>query len=73
MLRLKHLIGLAPATFGSPLAHKGPSWLGALFQEDQLVGYQGFGSDKQTASLALARDAKRDANLDISPFLDDTA
>ena len=30
--RLKHLIGLAPATFGSPLAHKGRSWLGALFK-----------------------------------------
>jgi hypothetical protein len=28
--RLKHLIALAPATFGSPLAHKGRSWLGAL-------------------------------------------
>jgi pimeloyl-ACP methyl ester carboxylesterase len=28
--RLKHLIGLAPATFGSPLAHKGRSFLGAL-------------------------------------------
>jgi hypothetical protein len=28
--RLKHLIGLAPATFGSPLAHKGRSLLGAL-------------------------------------------
>jgi triacylglycerol esterase/lipase EstA (alpha/beta hydrolase family) len=25
--RLKHLIGLAPATFGSPLAHKGRSWI----------------------------------------------
>ena len=30
--RLKHLIGLAPATFGSPMAHKGRSWLGALFK-----------------------------------------
>ena len=28
--RLKHLIALAPATFGSPLAHKGRSFLGAL-------------------------------------------
>src|SRR3954468_11995344 len=25
--RLKHLIGLAPATWGSPQAHKGRSWL----------------------------------------------
>jgi hypothetical protein len=30
--RLKHLIGLAPATFGSPMAHKGRSWLGAMFK-----------------------------------------
>src|SRR3954452_2307825 len=28
--RLKHLIGVAPATWGSPQAHKGRSWLGAL-------------------------------------------
>ena len=28
--RLKHLIGLAPATFGSPQAKQGRSWLGAL-------------------------------------------
>lgn len=30
--RLKHLVGLAPATFGSPMAHKGRSWLGAIFK-----------------------------------------
>lgn len=30
--RLKHLIGLAPATFGSPMAHKGRSWLGGIFK-----------------------------------------
>lgn len=30
--RLKRLIGLAPATWGSPLAHKGRSWLGAIFK-----------------------------------------
>ena len=30
--RLKHLIALAPATWGSPLAHKGRSWLGSLFK-----------------------------------------
>jgi pimeloyl-ACP methyl ester carboxylesterase len=30
--RLKRLIALAPATFGSPLAHKGRGWLGALFK-----------------------------------------
>jgi hypothetical protein len=36
--RLKHLIGLAPATFGSPLAHKGRSWLGALFKGNREFG-----------------------------------
>jgi pimeloyl-ACP methyl ester carboxylesterase len=33
--RLKRLIGLAPAMFGSPLAHKGRSWMGALFKGDK--------------------------------------
>jgi len=36
--RLKHLIGLAPATFGSPIAHKGRSWLGALFKGNKQPG-----------------------------------
>lgn len=36
--RLKHLIGLAPASFGSPLAHKGRSWLGALFRGNRHLG-----------------------------------
>ncbi|BAY21083.1 hypothetical protein NIES2100_08280 [Calothrix sp. NIES-2100] len=36
--RLKHLIGLAPATFGSPLAHKGRSWLGAMFKGNKEFG-----------------------------------
>jgi hypothetical protein len=36
--RLKHLIGLAPATFGSPLAHKGRSWLGSLFKGNPHLG-----------------------------------
>jgi pimeloyl-ACP methyl ester carboxylesterase len=36
--RLRHLIGLAPATFGSPLAHKGRSWLGALFKGSKHPG-----------------------------------
>jgi len=33
--RLKRLIALAPASFGSPLAHKGRSWLGSLFKGDK--------------------------------------
>lgn len=36
--RLKHLIGLAPATFGSPLAKKGRSWLGAVFKGNKEWG-----------------------------------
>jgi hypothetical protein len=28
--RVKGLIGLAPATFGSPVARMGRSWLGAI-------------------------------------------
>ena len=36
--RVKRLIGLAPANFGSPLAHKGASWLGALFKGDKRLG-----------------------------------
>lgn len=36
--RLKHLIGLAPATFGSPLAHKGRSWLGSIFKGRKELG-----------------------------------
>ena len=36
--RLKHLIGLAPATWGSPLAHKGRSWLGALVKGNDQWG-----------------------------------
>jgi hypothetical protein len=36
--RLKHLVALAPATFGSPLAHKGRSWLGALFKGSKHAG-----------------------------------
>jgi hypothetical protein len=38
--RLKHLIGLAPATWGSPQAHKGRTWLGALVK-----GNRDFGPD----------------------------
>ena len=36
--RLKHLVALAPATFGSPLAHKGRSWLGRLFRGNRQFG-----------------------------------
>jgi hypothetical protein len=36
--RLKHLIALAPATFGSPLAHKGRGFLGAIFKGNKAAG-----------------------------------
>ena len=36
--RLKRLIGLAPATFGSPLAHTGRSTLGAIFKGRKELG-----------------------------------
>lgn len=36
--RLKHLIGVAPATWGSPQAHKGRTWLGALVKGNRNVG-----------------------------------
>lgn len=36
--RLKHLIGLAPATWGSPQAHKGRTWLGTLVKGNRQLG-----------------------------------
>jgi len=36
--RLKHLVGLAPATFGSPQAKKGRSWLGTLVKGNKHLG-----------------------------------
>jgi hypothetical protein len=36
--RLKRLIAIAPASFGSPLAHKGRSWIGALFKGNREAG-----------------------------------
>jgi pimeloyl-ACP methyl ester carboxylesterase len=36
--RLKRLVALAPAMFGSPLAHKGQSWLAAVFKGERQLG-----------------------------------
>jgi hypothetical protein len=36
--RVKHLVALAPATFGSPLARQGRSWLGAVFKGQRQLG-----------------------------------
>jgi hypothetical protein len=36
--RLKRIIAIAPASFGSPLAHKGRSWIGAIFKGNRQMG-----------------------------------
>lgn len=36
--RLKHLIGVAPATWGSPQAHMGRTWLGAMLKGSKHLG-----------------------------------
>lgn len=36
--RLKHLVGVAPATWGSPQAHKGRTFLGALVKGNRNLG-----------------------------------
>ena len=36
--RVKHIVGVAPATWGSPQAHKGRTWLGALVKGNRKTG-----------------------------------
>lgn len=36
--KIRRLIGIAPATFGSPIAHQGRSWLGSLFKGNRKIG-----------------------------------
>jgi hypothetical protein len=36
--RLKRLVALAPASFGSPLAHRGRSWIGSIFKGSKEIG-----------------------------------
>jgi hypothetical protein len=38
LMRLKHLVGLAPATWGSPQAHKGRTWIGAMVKGNKEPG-----------------------------------
>jgi len=53
--RLHHLIALAPATNGSPVAHKGRSWLGALMKGNKDLGPDFLESGHQVLSaLELA-------------------
>jgi hypothetical protein len=55
--RLKHLIGLAPATWGSPQAHKGRTWLGALVKGNRDLGPDFLNAgDQVLAGLELGSD-----------------
>ena len=47
LARLKHLIGVAPATWGSPQAHKGRTWLGALVKGSKTPGPDFLNAGKQ--------------------------
>src|SRR5271169_5126276 len=38
LMKLKHLVGVAPATWGSPQAHKGRTWLVALVKGSKAPG-----------------------------------
>lgn len=53
--RLKHLVGLAPASFGSPLAHEGRSFIGALVKGNKDVTAPDFlqSGDKVLDALEL--------------------
>jgi pimeloyl-ACP methyl ester carboxylesterase len=70
--RLKHLIGLAPATFGSPLAHKGRSWLGALFKGNKQPGPDFLAAGNHVLS-ALELGSSYTWNLAHKDLLADTA
>ena len=53
--RLKRLIALAPATNGSPLAHKGRSWIGSVFKGNRERGPDfGEAGDEILFNLELA-------------------
>ncbi len=55
--RVKHIIGLAPATWGSPLAQKGRSLLGAVFKGERELGPDFMeAGDKILIGLELASD-----------------
>lgn len=78
--RLKHLIGLAPATFGSPMAHKGRSFLGGIFKGNRKAGPDFMeAGDRVLAGLELGSPftwdlAHRDFLHETNPgFTDDDA
>jgi hypothetical protein len=75
--RLKHLVALAPATFGSPLARQGRSWLGAIFKGQKHLGPDFLASgDAILDGLELASPYTWDlAGRDIfneQPYFDDS-
>jgi hypothetical protein len=73
--RLKHLIGLAPATWGSPQAHRGRTWMGALIKGNREFGPDFLNAgDHVLEGLELASTFTWDlAHLDLlgpAPFYD---
>ena len=73
--RLKHLIGLAPATWGSPQAHKGRTWLGAMVKGNRHLGPDFMNAgDRVLEGLELGSKFTWDlAHLDLlgaAPFYD---
>jgi hypothetical protein len=75
--RVKHLIGLAPATWGSPQAHKGRTWLGALVKGSRQLGPDFLNAgDKILEGLELGSAFTWDlAHMDLlgpTPYYDNT-
>ena len=73
--RLKHLIGIAPATWGSPQAHKGRTLLGALVKGNRAIGPDFLNAgDRVLQGLELASEFTwKLAHLDLlgkMPFYD---
>lgn len=75
LARLKHLVGMAPATWGSPQAHKGRTWLGALVKGSKELGPDFLNAgDRVLEGLELASSFTWDlAHMDLlgpAPFYD---
>ena len=73
--RLKHLVGVAPATWGSPQAHKGRTWLGAMVKGNKHPGPDFLNAgDRVLEGLELGSEFTWDlAHLDLlgpEPFYD---
>jgi hypothetical protein len=75
--RVKHLVGLAPATWGSPQAHKGRTWLGALVKGNRQLGPDFLNAgDKVLEGLELGSvltwDLAHTDLLGLTPYYDNT-